>query len=312
MQAVFRQIEVIAPLDEPVLIRGETGTGKELVASALHRASPRAARPLLARNCGAIPETLADAELFGSTAGAFSGAVDKPGVFEGARGGTVFLDEIGELPLAVQPKLLRALQERRVARLGGLVEASVDFRLVAATHRPIEPGAAEGRFREDLFHRVSVFTVELPPLRDRLEDLPLLARHLLGPELRLTPAALDALAHHRWPGNVRELRNVLVRARAFRAGPWIDAEDLALGDPTARALHAAPSRAPDGPPRVPRRGVSLRDAAVRQRTARVWEETGRSVSRAAARLGIAKSTMHRRKTLYGLPEPAELAPPQWG
>lgn len=299
MQAVFRQVEVVAPLEEPVLVLGETGTGKELVAAALHAASLRRERRFIARNCGAIPETLADAELFGSRRGAFSGAVDKAGVFEGAEGGTVFLDELGELPLPVQPKLLRALQERRVQRLGELVEKPVDFRLVAATHRNLRSMVREGTFREDLFHRIGVFTIEIPPLRERREDIPALAAHLLeGSGTELTQDAIERLVRHHWPGNVRELRNTLIRASAFRKGSQISAADLRIEDDGRRTPK------PGAPPRRrERKMVSLEDDAVRARTMAVWEESGRSVSRAAEKLGIAKSTMHRRKEVYGLPDP---------
>lgn len=300
MQAVFRQVEVVARLDEPVLILGETGTGKELVASALHAASPRAKKRFLARNCGAIPDTLADAELFGSQKGAFSGAVDKAGVFEGAAGGTVFLDEVGELPVSVQPKLLRALQEKKVQRLGALAEKPVDFRLVGATHRDLAAMAAQGRFREDLFHRLGVFELRLPPLRERREDIPRLAEHLLdGAGVVLTASACDRLMSHDWPGNVRELRNCLIRASAFRTGDRIDADDLDLPRRGASTSGAGASAR-----RKSRKGHSLDDAAIRAETLRVWEACGRSVSKAAQELGIAKSTMHRRKEVYRLPDPS--------
>ncbi len=299
MLAVVRQIEVIARLEDPVLVLGETGTGKELVASALHAASPRARRRFLARNCGAIPESLADAELFGSRRGAFSGAVDKAGVFEGAEGGTVFLDELGELPLGVQAKLLRTIQQRTVQRLGELEDKPVSFRLVAATHRDLSRMVTEGTFRQDLFHRLGVFTIELPPLRDRREDIPLIAAHLLeGTGVQLTDEAIERLAGHDWPGNVRELRNCLIRASAFRVGSRIDAADLGLEPREPQSARSEP------PLSVRRRRVAtLDDEGVRAETEAIWEACGRSVSRAAARLGIAKSTMHRRKEFYNLPDP---------
>lgn len=301
IRAVFKQIEVVAALDEPVLVWGETGTGKELVASALHKASPRSKLSLVARNCGAIPESLADAELFGSNRGAFSGAIDKMGVFEGAKGGTVFLDEVGELPVQVQPKLLRTLQERRVKRLGAVDEKAVDFRLIAATHRDLMKMVEKKQFREDLFHRISVFTIRVPPLRERREDIPLLVRHLLGGAAHITDAALNYLAQHSWPGNVRELRNTLIRASAFRPGGEIGVSDIKF-----QSAHARPSSAsvplPETP--SPKRGGrgSLSNDQTEELTRRVWEEEGRSVSRAAVKLGIAKSTMHRRKEYYRLPE----------
>lgn len=299
MQALFRQIEVIAKLDEPVLVHGETGTGKELVASALHTASPRAQRALVVRNCGAIPEALAESELFGSVPGAFSGATNSVGVFEGARGGTVFLDELGELPLSVQPKLLRAIQERRVQRLGEVNERPVDFRLVAATHRDLRSMVDAREFREDLFHRVGVFVLELPPLRARVEDIPLLVDHLLGRPGLVTGAALDKLMQHRWPGNVRELGNVLIRANAFRRGSRIDAEDLSFD--LGRRVPAVPVAAPPSDPATDGGSWNkLDDPKVREATLRAWERAGGSLTKAASILGIAKSTMHRRKKYYGL------------
>lgn len=298
MGRVLDMIEKVARLDEPVLIRGETGTGKELIARALHHASPRSGRSFLARNCGGIPESIADGELFGSVKGGFSDATDKAGVFEGAAGGTVFLDELGEMPLSVQPKLLRALQEKKITRLGALQEKAVDFRLVAATHRDLEAMVMSGTFREDLYHRVSVFELFLPPLRARPEDIVVLSEHLLGEPVPLSSAALDALRAYSWPGNVRELRNVLMRANTFRSGPTVGVADLSLGDGTLRPSRGLSTRA-----RRDRRMVSLEDEAVRAETARVWEEVGRSTTRAAQRLGIAKSTMHRRKGVYGLPDP---------
>lgn len=301
MRALFQQIQVLARLDEPVLVHGETGTGKELVATALHAASPRASKPMVARNCGAFAEGIVDSELFGSLRGAFSGAVDKAGVFEGARGGTVFLDELGELPSSVQPKLLRTLQERAVQRLGEVMERKVDFRLVAATHRNLETMVADQSFREDLFHRISVFTLRLPPLRERLDDIPLLVDHLLGAKDEVTEAAIARLSQHTWPGNIRELRNTLIRASAFRRGSRIDAADLSFESAQRRAPAAPPPPAQTPAP-VLEGGAwnKLDDPRVRSATLEAWEQSGGSVSRAAALLGIAKSTMHRRKTYYGL------------
>ena len=297
MQALFRNLERVAGLDEPVLVLGETGTGKELVARAIHALSSRCKKTFLAKNCGAIPEALADAELFGAVRGAFSGAEDRPGAFEAAAGGTVFLDELGELPLAVQPKLLRAIQERRVARLGTQHEREVSFRLVAATHRDLASMADEGRFRSDLHHRVNVFEIRVPPLRSRPEDIPALVRHLMGGTAEvLSDSALDALKRYRWPGNVRELRNVLLRANAFRRGARIEASDLELRGPAAEPLRPATPR---------RRGRRLKaDEEERQRreTLQAWEASNRSISEAARLLAIAKSTMFQRKQKYGLPE----------
>lgn len=298
MQRVFREIQVVARSSEPVLISGETGSGKELVARAIHRASPRNHARLLSRNCGAIPEGLADSELFGSIRGAFSQAIDKPGVFEGADGGTVFLDELGELPLSIQAKLLRAIQEQTIVRLGDLSERDVDFRLVSATHKTLYAMVRQGLFREDLFHRISVFTIELPPLRERHGDIPLLINHILQKKgISISDEAMELLQRLPWPGNVRQLNNTLTRAAAFCARQCIEIRDLYHMPKQFRAsLHHSLAQKKD------RRFRSLDNEHVRRETMMVWEQAGRSVSRAAALLGIAKSTMHSRKARYQLPE----------
>ena len=210
----------LAKRDVPILIRGESGTGKELVARALHERGPRAMHSFIAINCGAIPESLIDSELFGHAKGAFTGATsDRPGVFVEADRGTLFLDEIGDMPMAVQARLLRVLQEGEVRPVGSSGVRSVDVRVVAATNVDLEAAVARGRFRRDLLFRLDVVSLVVPPLRDRLDDLPLLAAHLLhkhaGEPLALTPSALDALARHAWPGNVRELENALLHAIAL-------------------------------------------------------------------------------------------------
>jgi transcriptional regulator with GAF, ATPase, and Fis domain len=237
MIAVFDLIERVAPSDVSVLIQGETGTGKELVARAVHDASRRAARPFVAVNCAAVPANLLESELFGHVRGAFTGAVaDRAGHFRSADGGTLFLDEIGDMPLEMQAKLLRVLQEGEVRPVGGSKTHRVDVRVVAATHRDLKAMCAEGRFREDLLFRLDVVRLELPPLRDREGDVALLAGALVGklaaelgvvtPEL--TPEALERLAAWRWPGNVRELENELRRAIALSGGR-IGPEDLSPG-----------------------------------------------------------------------------------
>ena len=220
MQAVFRRVERLAATEATVLITGESGTGKELAARALHRLSRRARGPFVALNCAAIPETLAESEFFGAERGAFTGADrTRPGKLEAAHGGTLFLDEIGELPLSLQPKLLRALQEGRFTRVGGTQELSTDARVIAATNRNLAAEVAAGRFREDLYYRLDVVAVEMPPLRARREDLPLLVEHLRERFARrhgarsepFPPAVRRALVEHSWPGNVRELANVVER-----------------------------------------------------------------------------------------------------
>jgi transcriptional regulator with GAF, ATPase, and Fis domain len=221
LQKVLRQVQLVAPTDAAVLITGESGTGKELVARAIHDRSERKGRPLIKVNCSAIPDALFESEFFGHVKGAFTGALSsRTGRFELADHGTLFLDEIGELPLAMQAKLLRVLQERELERVGDTRTRSVDVRIIAATNRDLKREVEAGRFRQDLFYRLSVFPIEIPPLRERREDIPKLALHfvkktaqrLKRPTPRVTQAALSQLAAHHWPGNVRELQNVVERA----------------------------------------------------------------------------------------------------
>ncbi|HTV09651.1 MAG TPA: sigma 54-interacting transcriptional regulator [Candidatus Aquilonibacter sp.] len=234
MAELARMIRLVAPRNSTVLIEGETGTGKEVVATAIHHLSKRSSKPLVVLNCAAIPESLLEAELFGHTRGAFTGAVQaRTGRIEAAHGGTLFLDEIGELPLAVQAKLLRFLEGGELQRVGDNDLTRVDVRVVAATHRDLEQRVVDGDFRLDLYHRLAVFPIEVPPLRERLEDMPELAEHLLArlgadaPRKSLGPDALRALEQHAWPGNVRELAHVLERA-VILAGdlPVIAAEHI--------------------------------------------------------------------------------------
>jgi DNA-binding NtrC family response regulator len=238
MQRVFDTIRKVAETDLTVLVRGESGTGKELVAEALHGASPRRARPFVAVNCAAISRQLVESELFGHEKGAFTGAdARRSGRFEAAHGGTIFLDEIGDMPLETQAKILRVLETRVLERLGSAKSVTVDVRVVAATHRDLEADVAAGRFRQDLYYRLRVVEAALPPLRERLSDVPLLAERFLGriaerlgrPAKTLTDAALGRLVRHGWPGNVRELKNVLERAAVLAPGSAIDEADLDLG-----------------------------------------------------------------------------------
>ena len=230
MRDVFRTIERIAKAEATVLVTGESGTGKELVARAIHDHSPRAEKPFIAVNCGAIPSELIESELFGHEKGAFTGASERrAGRFEAADGGTLFLDEIGELGQAVQVKLLRALQERTFERVGSSQSITVDVRIVTATNRDLAEEVKNGNFREDLYYRVAVVPLSLPPLRDRREDIRLLAQHFLerlGPDRKLTPAALGSLEGYGWPGNVRELENAIEYSLAMAEGETIDREDL--------------------------------------------------------------------------------------
>lgn len=236
-------IEQVAAFDTTVLVLGESGTGKELVARALHQCSHRCDGPFVAVNCGAIPDTLLEAEFFGVRKGAYTGAsAHREGYFQAARGGTLFLDEIGDLPQPMQVKLLRAVQERRVRSLGATDDEATDVRLVSATHLDLERAVAAGRFRQDLYYRLNVIDLHLPPLRERLDDLPELAQALLQrlserngnpkPPL-LSPAALARLAQHPFPGNVRELENLLERALALHPGPVLDAEAVWTPPPAA-------------------------------------------------------------------------------
>ena len=230
MREVRAMIARVARSQAPVVVTGESGSGKELVARAIHEHSGRHAEPFVAVNCGAIPEHLMEAEFFGYRKGAFTGAdADRIGFFQAASGGTLFLDEVADLPLAMQVKLLRAIQERSVRRIGGATEEAVDVRLVSATHQNLAACVAAGRFRHDLFYRLNVIGIHVPALRERRGDIPLLARHLLAriaPDLELTEAALDRLKEHEFRGNVRELSNVLERAAAFAESRRIDAADV--------------------------------------------------------------------------------------
>jgi len=235
MQEVYRQIEKVAPTDLSVLVVGETGTGKELVARELHRRSPRAGGPFVAINCGALPETLLESELFGHVKGAFTGAVaTRPGRFQQASGGTLFLDEVGDMPPVLQVKLLRALQDRTVQKVGDHRDEPVDIRVIAATHRTLEEEVKRGAFREDLYYRLATLTLRVPPLRDRGEDVAVLARGFLRTFSEayrtaargFTPAALVAIRRHGWPGNVRELENRIKKAVVLSDGPLVRAEDL--------------------------------------------------------------------------------------
>jgi two-component system, NtrC family, response regulator PilR len=274
MVAVFQLIETIAPTSSTVLITGESGTGKELVARAIHFNSQRRERPFVAVNCGALPETLLDSELFGHMRGAFTGAdTNKKGLLEVAEKGTIFLDEIGEMSPLVQVKLLRVLQERRFRRLGGTEEVEADIRIIAATNRDLSKMVAEGQFREDLFYRINVIPVRLPALRERTDDIPLVAEHFVArfseqmgkPITGISGAALAALRGYAWPGNIRELENAMERAVALERTPTILLESLPDGirqtQPApafpAAAAAAAANGAPPDSGAFPEGGIDL-------------------------------------------------------
>jgi transcriptional regulator with GAF, ATPase, and Fis domain len=237
MREIFAQLEKVAPSDLTCLITGETGTGKEMVARALHNASGRRAKPFVVLDCGSIPRELIESTLFGHEKGSFTGAIAQHvGCFEQASGGTIFLDEIGELDIALQPKLLRVLEQREIKRVGGDRAQKIDVRVLAATNRDLREEVNRGGFREDLYFRLSVVHVELPPIRERRDDIPALVSQFLrevgarrGLAMSWSPDALAALISHSWPGNVREMRNVVERAAALSDGPMITRTDLVFG-----------------------------------------------------------------------------------
>ena len=255
IREVFARLQKIAPTDSSVIINGESGTGKELMARAIHRLSPRNEGPFIKIDCGAYPETLIESELFGHEKGAFTGAVKrKPGRFELADGGTIFLDEIGELSPVAQVKLLRVLQEREFERVGGVETIRVDLRVLSATHRELREEIRKGKFREDLFYRLNVIGISLPALRERKEDIPLLVEHF-GKKLRVrtrkeiqgfNPEALQVLANYPWPGNIRELENAVEQAMVLAPGPVIRVEDLPAWVFVGQAPPARPGEAAAG------------------------------------------------------------------
>ncbi|NOY44912.1 MAG: sigma-54-dependent Fis family transcriptional regulator [Deltaproteobacteria bacterium] len=305
MQEVFRLMERVAPTGVTVLVQGESGTGKELVARRLHALSGRTG-PFVAVNCAAIPEGLIESELFGHVKGAFTGAVaDKPGLFEEATGGTLFLDEVGELPLHLQPKLLRALQEGRIKRVGGNREIPVDVRIVSATNRDLAEAVRQGQFREDLYYRLNVVALEIPPLRDRRADIPLLALHFLqkyakafGRPLKgFTREALDRLEAYSFPGNVRELENLVERAAALETGEFVTCDSL------PPAVCTQPSGGADTLPPIPPEGLDLEGllAEVERRyLEQALDRTGGNKTEAAKLLGVSFRSFRYRLERLGM------------
>lgn len=304
MRAVFHAIERAAPTTAPVLITGESGTGKELAARAVHEASPRASKPFEVVDCGGLPPTLIEAELFGHERGAFTGAShEREGAFERAEGGTIFLDELGELPLELQPKLLRALGENEVRRVGGKKTRRVDVRVVAATNRDLRREVNAGRFRADLYYRLAVIHIRMPSLRDRLDDLPLLVRGLLETISRersidavIEPdkALLQSLAKHDWPGNVRELRNYLEQLLILQIAPA-----LSGGDPQSQAGSPASF---DGLMDLPLRTAKneLLERFEKHYVTRLLEQSEGNVAEAARRAGVDRVTLFRAIRRHGL------------
>jgi DNA-binding NtrC family response regulator len=310
MRRLVRTIESLRNNESHVLIQGESGTGKELVARALHAASRRRDGPFVPVDCGALPESVIESELFGHERGAFTGAVGAPGLFRMAQGGTLFLDEIGEIPLAMQAKLLRALQYKEVRAVGAAAPVSVDIRVVTATHRDLAAMVETGRFRMDLYYRLHVVRLEIPPLRDRIEDVPLLVQHFLdkharrGEPVTVDEDGLERLMSHDWPGNVRELENVIESALALARGPRLRAADLPIG--RGRGASATASRAVGEPAPV---GLPLSlEAYERSALERALREAGGNATDAARRLGIGRSTFYRKLGKHGLRVAGEGAP----
>lgn len=298
-------ISTVAPTEATVLITGESGTGKELVARALHEGSARADKPLVTVNCAALAENLLESELFGHEKGSFTGADRRrEGRFMQADGGTLFLDEIGEMPLPLQAKLLRALQQGEVQRVGSDAPINVDVRVLAATNRDLRREAAEKRFREDLYFRLNVISIEVPSLCRRSEDIPLLAAHFLqrfAERNRKTikgfaPQALDSMLHYSWPGNVRELENAVERAVILCNGDLITGREL-----PANVVDASPAETADAVPEgdISLAGLSL-DTVERRAIEETLRQTGDNKSEAARRLGITRATLHNKLRKYGL------------
>ena len=305
MARIYQLIAQIAPTSATVLVTGESGTGKELVARAIHEQSPRARRPFVAVNVAALPDALVESELFGHEKGAFTGALaQKPGRFELAHGGTLFLDEIGSLRLDLQTKLLRALQQREIERLGGGRTVRVDVRVVAATNVNLRQAVRERRFREDLYYRLNVVPIAVPPLRERRDDIPLLVDHFLAKYARefnrdvrgVSAGALEVLARYDWPGNVREMENIIQRSVVLAGGPVLQLQDL----PLDLALPETGARLGEDT------GLPLREAREqfeRQYVLRVLERVGWNQSRAARLLGLHRNTLLSKLGAWGIRRP---------
>jgi two-component system, NtrC family, response regulator HydG len=294
-------IERVAPSSAAIAIFGESGTGKELVARAIHDRSTRSSKAFIPVNCAAISKDLIESELFGHEKGAFTGAaMGRTGAFEEADGGTLFLDEIGELPLELQAKLLRALESGEIKRVGASRPSHVDVRVVAATNRDLLQAIDAGEFREDLYYRLCVIPLHLPPLRSRKGDIVGLAEHFLrafaprGQDVKMTRAAVERLQYHHWPGNVRELRNVVHRALLLRRGPMLDASDLTFD----QEMNAETGIAVPGAPGMPLDQMLLR--LERQIVERTLQRCQNNRERAARELGIARSTLFKRLREWGL------------
>jgi len=308
MQELFRLLEMVAPSTASVLITGESGTGKELVARTIHELSPRKNKPFVPINCAAIPETLIESEIFGHEKGAFTGALERrTGCFELAEGGTLLLDEIGEMPIATQAKLLRVLEDRKFRRLGSKVETAVDVRVLASTNKAPEQAVAAGQLRNDLYYRLNVFNIHMPPLREHKEDLPALVQSLLaemgskhGRSVQLvSEAVMNLFQNYSWPGNVRELRNTLERAVIVCEGSVIETRHLPPG------FGQAPARPAAYDPNAVHLGVGTTvEEAERLLIVKTLESTNNNKTRAAEILGISLKTLHNKLKEYGATAPA--------
>ena len=323
IQKVRKMIEQVASSDANVLILGESGTGKEVVARNLHYHSSRREGPFVPVNCGAIPGDLLESELFGHKKGAFTGAIsDREGRFEMAEGGTLFLDDIGDMTLQMKVKILRVLQERTFERVGSNESITADVRIIAATHRNLEEAIKEGEFREDLYYRLNVFPIVTPPLRDRVEDIPLLVNELVRRiehekrgSVRLSPAAIYALCQYSWPGNVRELANLVERMAILHPYGVVEATDLpekfqteesAVPDQLVDALIGSPVTSEDLDPRLPRDGLNLKEHLGHLEISYIKQaltDSGGVVAHAAKRLGMRRTTLVEKLRKYGLQRP---------
>ena len=295
IQRVLRLIEKVAPTDSPVLVLGESGTGKELVARAVHQRSGRASKPMVTINCAALQESLLESELFGHEKGAFTGATtSKPGLFEVADGGTLFIDELGELAPSLQAKLLRVLEDGHMRRVGATREQRVDVRIIAATNRNLAEDVAARRFREDLFFRINVLSIDLPPLRNRRDDIPLLANHFLiklGRDWTLSDGAMNALQHYSWPGNVRELHNVIERASILADESHITPTELP---------HQISHQSPDALASTAIEDTDNLEERERLHVKRVLERENWNRNRTAEALGINRRSLYRLIKKHGL------------
>ena len=331
---VRKMIEQVAPTEATVLVLGESGTGKEVVARNIHYHSKRRSKPFIPINCGAIPSELLESELFGHEKGSFTGAIGaRQGRFELAQGGTIFLDEIGDMPLAMQVKLLRVIQERSFERVGSNKSIKSDVRIVAATHRNLENHIKEGKFREDLYYRLNVFPVEMPRLKDRVEDLPLLINELItrlehekNASVRLTPAAVMALCNYAWPGNVRELANLMERMTILHPHGLVDVKDLpakivpdqsSIDEVTVVAdaednekMSGMPSLPMLSEPRLPRDGIDLKQHLTDIEVSLIQQaldDTSGVVAHATKRLQIRRTTLVEKMRKYRIPRPEEVS-----